>query len=135
MIFIIILHLLMWPKPYIFSLFLFLAWADLVFFFLSVFFSVQGTHPIFCKSVVKQLELYSVFLDLVFKYSSWLSVICEQDEMLMFMEYCDSGSIEEVAHIGLPEYMIRRYTQEIVRAIAHLHENNIVHRDIKGRIS
>lgn len=50
----------------------------------------------------------------------------------MFMEYCDSGSIEEVARIGLPEYLIRRYTQEIVRAVAHLHENNIVHRDIKG---
>ncbi|CAG5116904.1 unnamed protein product [Candidula unifasciata] len=62
----------------------------------------------------------------------YFGVEVHKDEMLMFMEYCDSGSIEEVARIGLPEYMIRRYTQEIVRAIVHLHENNIVHRDIKG---
>ncbi|KAK0064372.1 mitogen-activated protein kinase kinase kinase 4 isoform X1 [Biomphalaria pfeifferi] len=62
----------------------------------------------------------------------YYGVEVHKDEMLMFMEYCDSGSIEEVARIGLPEYMIRRYTHEIVHAIAHLHENNIVHRDIKG---
>ncbi|CAL1534129.1 unnamed protein product [Lymnaea stagnalis] len=62
----------------------------------------------------------------------YYGVEVHKDEMLMFMEYCDSGSIEEVARIGLPEYMIRRYTNEIVQAIAHLHENNIVHRDIKG---
>ncbi|XP_005109668.1 mitogen-activated protein kinase kinase kinase 4 isoform X2 [Aplysia californica] len=62
----------------------------------------------------------------------YYGVEVHKDEMLMFMEYCDSGSIEEVARIGLPEYMIRRYTKEIVLAVAHLHENNIVHRDIKG---
>ena len=52
--------------------------------------------------------------------------------MLMFMEYCDTGTIEEAAKMGLPEYLIRRYTREIVLAVNHLHENSIVHRDIKG---
>lgn len=50
----------------------------------------------------------------------------------MFMEYCDTGTIEEAAKMGLPEYLIRRYTREIVQAVNHLHENSIVHRDIKG---
>ena len=62
-----------------------------------------------------------------------LSLSLNQDEMLMFMEFCDTGSLEEVARAGLSEYIIRRYTHEIVQAVAHLHENNIVHRDIKGR--
>ena len=51
------------------------------------------------------------------------------------MEFCDTGSLEEVARAGLSEYIIRRYTHEIVQAVAHLHENNIVHRDIKGRLT
>lgn len=54
--------------------------------------------------------------------------------MLMFMEYCDTGTIEEAAKMGLPEYLIRRYTREIVLAVNHLHENSIVHRDIKGKL-
>ena len=55
-----------------------------------------------------------------------------QDEMLIFMEYCDTGTIVEAAKAGLPEYLIRRYTRELCLAVSHLHENRIVHRDIKG---
>ncbi len=48
------------------------------------------------------------------------------------MEYCDEGTIAEVAKAGLPEEMVRRYAQEITVAISVLHEHGIVHRDIKG---
>ncbi|KAK7107487.1 mitogen-activated protein kinase kinase kinase 4-like isoform X2 [Littorina saxatilis] len=62
----------------------------------------------------------------------YYGVEVHKDEMLMFMEYCDTGTIEEAAKMGLPEYLIRRYTREIILAVNHLHENSIVHRDIKG---
>ena len=52
--------------------------------------------------------------------------------MLIFMEYCAEGTIEEVAKQGLGEAMVRRYTGEILQAVAYLHEHDIVHRDIKG---
>ena len=55
-----------------------------------------------------------------------------QEELLIFMEYCDEGTIAEVAKAGLPEEMVRRYAQEITVAISFLHEHGIVHRDIKG---
>nr|ARQ79356.1 mitogen-activated protein kinase kinase kinase 4 [Tegillarca granosa] len=55
-----------------------------------------------------------------------------KDEMLVFMEYCDRGTLEEAAKMGLPEPMIRMYTKEILIAVNFLHDNNIVHRDIKG---
>ena len=52
--------------------------------------------------------------------------------MLIFMEYCADGTIADVAKLGLPESMIRIYTMQIVKAINFLHQNGIVHRDVKG---
>lgn len=52
--------------------------------------------------------------------------------MLVFMEYCDRGTLEEAAKMGLPEHNIRVYTREILLAVNYLHEHNILHRDIKG---
>lgn len=54
--------------------------------------------------------------------------------MLVFMEYCDRGTLEEAAKMGLPEHNIRVYTREILLAVNYLHEHNILHRDIKGDI-
>ncbi|XP_041352279.1 mitogen-activated protein kinase kinase kinase 4-like [Gigantopelta aegis] len=62
----------------------------------------------------------------------YYGVEVHKDEMLIFMEYCDRGTIEEAAKIGLPESVSRRYTKEILIAVQHLHENSIIHRDIKG---
>lgn len=51
------------------------------------------------------------------------------------MEYCDRGTIEDAAKLGLPEHMIRKYTRDILVAIHTLHEHGIVHRDIKGKLN
>ena len=51
---------------------------------------------------------------------------------MIFMEFCDGGTIEEMAIQGLPEDLIRTYTREILIAINVLHEHGIAHRDIKG---
>lgn len=52
--------------------------------------------------------------------------------MLIFMENCGDGTIAEVAKLGLPESIVRVYTYQIVKAINFLHQNGIIHRDIKG---
>ena len=52
--------------------------------------------------------------------------------MLIFMEYCEDGTIAEISKIGLPEEIIRVYTLQIVKAVRFIHVNGIVHRDIKG---
>ncbi|XP_069173757.1 mitogen-activated protein kinase kinase kinase 4 isoform X4 [Procambarus clarkii] len=57
------------------------------------------------------------------------------DEMLMFMEYCDEGTLESLAtstETGLPEESVRKYTRQLLEAVNALHEKGIVHRDIKG---
>lgn len=59
-----------------------------------------------------------------------------QDEMLMFMEYCDEGTLESLAtstETGLPEELVRKYTRQLLEAVHTLHERGIVHRDIKGK--
>lgn len=55
-----------------------------------------------------------------------------QEEMYIFMEYCDEGTLEEVSRLGLQEHVIRLYSKQITIAINVLHEHGIVHRDIKG---
>lgn len=55
-----------------------------------------------------------------------------QEEMYIFMEYCDEGTLEEVSRLGLQEHVIRLYSKQITVAINVLHEHGIVHRDIKG---
>jgi len=54
--------------------------------------------------------------------------------MFIFMEYCTEGTLEDRAKEGLTEPLIRCYTRELVIAVEHLHERNIIHRDIKGKI-
>ena len=55
-----------------------------------------------------------------------------QDVMYIFMEYCGDGTISDVSKVGLPEAMIRKYTDQILIAVEFLHDKGIVHRDIKG---
>ncbi|XP_023342644.1 mitogen-activated protein kinase kinase kinase 4 isoform X2 [Eurytemora carolleeae] len=58
-----------------------------------------------------------------------------REEMLIFMEYCPEGTLEALCsstEAGLEESLVRRYTGQLLQAVACLHENGIVHRDIKG---
>ena len=63
----------------------------------------------------------------------YLSYNIIQDEMLLFMEYCSEGTVADAAKLGLAEEMIRKYTCEILDAVAFLHDKQVVHRDIKGK--
>ncbi|XP_060061109.1 mitogen-activated protein kinase kinase kinase 4 isoform X1 [Erinaceus europaeus] len=62
----------------------------------------------------------------------YFGVELHREEMYIFMEYCDEGTLEEVSRLGLQEHVIRLYSKQIAVAIHVLHEHGIVHRDIKG---
>ncbi|KPI99555.1 Mitogen-activated protein kinase kinase kinase 4 [Papilio xuthus] len=61
---------------------------------------------------------------------------CElhREEMLLFMELCVEGSLEALvgASGALAEPTVRRYTKQLVSAVAELHSRGIAHRDIKS---
>ncbi|KAL3050196.1 hypothetical protein OYC64_012269 [Pagothenia borchgrevinki] len=62
----------------------------------------------------------------------YFGVELHREEMYIFMEYCDEGTLEEVSRLGLQEHVIRLYSKQTITAINVLHEHGIVHRDIKG---
>lgn len=50
----------------------------------------------------------------------------------MFMSYCAGGDLFDVASKNkLPEWLIRRIFTELTMAVKYLHENLVVHRDLK----
>ncbi|XP_076636939.1 mitogen-activated protein kinase kinase kinase 4 [Colletes latitarsis] len=58
-----------------------------------------------------------------------------REEMLIFMEFCAEGTLESLvagSGNGLPETLVRKYTHQLLSAVAVLHSNGIVHRDIKS---
>lgn len=90
-------------------------------------------HPNDHKKIRSTIDEYTNFegirhTNLVHYYG----VELHRDEMYIFMEYCDSGTLGDICKISLPEVMVRRYTAQILSAVHVLHSRGIVHRDIKG---
>uniref|UniRef100_A0A452IN13 Protein kinase domain-containing protein n=1 Tax=Gopherus agassizii TaxID=38772 RepID=A0A452IN13_9SAUR len=52
----------------------------------------------------------------------------------IFMEFVPGGSISSIINrFGiLPEIVFCKYTKQILKGVAYLHKNCVVHRDIKG---
>ncbi|XP_069472660.1 mitogen-activated protein kinase kinase kinase 19 isoform X2 [Ambystoma mexicanum] len=60
---------------------------------------------------------------------------CLQDNVVsIFMEFVPGGSISSILkRFGpLPEIVFCKYTKQILQGVSYLHENKVIHRDIKG---
>ncbi|NXO01342.1 M3K19 kinase, partial [Rhinopomastus cyanomelas] len=65
---------------------------------------------------------------------TYLGTCLEDNILSIFMEFVPGGSISSIIHrFGpLPETVLCKYTEQILRGVAYLHDNCVVHRDIKG---
>ncbi|KAM7335850.1 hypothetical protein ACRRTK_004343 [Alexandromys fortis] len=65
---------------------------------------------------------------------AYLGTCLEENTVSIFMEFVPGGSISSIIHrFGpLPEMVFCKYTKQILQGVAYLHENCVVHRDIKG---
>lgn len=56
-----------------------------------------------------------------------------QEELLIFMELCAEGTLESLVELSgsLFEGLTRRFTVQLLSAVAELHKHGVVHRDIK----
>ncbi|NXP12523.1 M3K19 kinase, partial [Thinocorus orbignyianus] len=65
---------------------------------------------------------------------TYLGTCLEDNILSIFMEFVPGGSISSIINrFGpLPEIVFCKYTQQILQGVAYLHDNCVVHRDIKG---
>ncbi|XP_005390813.1 PREDICTED: mitogen-activated protein kinase kinase kinase 19 isoform X2 [Chinchilla lanigera] len=65
---------------------------------------------------------------------AYLGTCLEENVVSIFMEFVPGGSISSIiSRFGpLPEMVVCKYTKQILQGVAYLHENCVVHRDIKG---
>ncbi|XP_055428721.1 mitogen-activated protein kinase kinase kinase 19 isoform X5 [Bubalus kerabau] len=65
---------------------------------------------------------------------AYLGTCLEENILSIFMEFVPGGSISSIINrFGpLPEMVFCKYTEQILQGVAYLHENCVVHRDIKG---
>ncbi|XP_022336709.2 uncharacterized protein LOC111132656 isoform X3 [Crassostrea virginica] len=66
----------------------------------------------------------------------YLGTSLEEEESVVsiFMQFVPGGSIASIlARFGaLDEAVFRRYTKQILEGVSYLHQNDVIHRDIKG---
>ncbi|NXQ24861.1 M3K19 kinase, partial [Alaudala cheleensis] len=65
---------------------------------------------------------------------TYLGTCLENNILSIFMEFVPGGSISSIlTRFGpLPEVVLCKYTKQILQGVAYLHDNRVVHRDIKG---
>ncbi|NXP83388.1 M3K19 kinase, partial [Ramphastos sulfuratus] len=66
---------------------------------------------------------------------TYLGTCLEDNILSIFMEFVPGGSISSIIHrFGpLTEIVLCKYTKQILQGVAYLHDNCVVHRDIKGK--
>lgn len=89
------------------------------------------------KLEINVLKKYSHHRNIATYYGAFIDKSPPDDKLWLVMEYCGAGSITDLVKStkgqGLKDDWIAYVCREICRGLAHLHQNKIIHRDIKGQ--
>ncbi|XP_050071777.1 mitogen-activated protein kinase kinase kinase 4 [Anopheles maculipalpis] len=93
--------------------------------------AIQPGETAAIRKVAEELKIFEgISHQHLVKY---YGVEVHREELIIFMELCPEGTLESLVELngGLPEAQTRRYTHQLLSAVAELHRNGVVHRDIK----
>ena len=84
-----------------------------------------------CENYINEVKIYeNLNHPNIIKY-----IFSEQisNYYFLYLEYIPGGSIKNIVNQfgGLNEILIRKYTKQILNGLKYLHDNKIIHRDIK----
>ncbi|XP_053404499.1 mitogen-activated protein kinase kinase kinase kinase 4-like isoform X2 [Mercenaria mercenaria] len=91
------------------------------------------------KLEINVLKKYSHHRNIATYYGAFIkkSPAGKDDQLWLVMEYCGAGSVTDLVKATkgncLKEEWIAYVAREILRGLAHLHANRVIHRDIKGQ--
>lgn len=61
----------------------------------------------------------------------YYDIYYEGDSVYIVMEYCDSENLAKILKRPMKEHYVKYYMKQIINGIKYLHDNNIIHCDIK----
>jgi serine/threonine protein kinase len=93
------------------------------------------------KMEINMLKKYSHHRNIATYYGAFIkklpSSTGKHDQLWLVMEFCGSGSITDLVKSSkggsLKEEWIAYVCREILQGLNHLHQNKVIHRDIKGQ--
>lgn len=91
------------------------------------------------KLEINVLKKYSNHRNIATYYGAFIkkSPAGKDDQLWLVMEYCGAGSVTDLVKStkgqSLKEEWIAYICREILRGLAYLHSNKVIHRDIKGQ--
>ena len=90
------------------------------------------------KFEINVLKKYSHHRNIATYYGAFVDkTLGKGDKLWLVMEYCGAGSVTDLVKSSkgqcLKEDWISYICREILQGLAHLHNNKIIHRDIKGQ--
>ena len=56
------------------------------------------------------------------------------DSLYIVLEYCENGSLHSICKTfgNFPEHLVALYTDQVLLGLVYLHDQGVIHRDIKG---
>ncbi|KIH68527.1 hypothetical protein ANCDUO_01138 [Ancylostoma duodenale] len=86
-------------------------------------------------------NIYSYHRNIATYYGAFIkklpSSTGKHDQLWLVMEFCGSGSVTDLVKSSkassIKEDWIAYICREILRGLYHLHQNKVIHRDIKGQ--
>ncbi|BFZ06730.1 hypothetical protein BsWGS_09769 [Bradybaena similaris] len=91
------------------------------------------------KLEINVLKKFSNHRNIATYYGAFIKKVSagKDDQLWLVMEFCGAGSITDLVKAtkgnSLKEEWIAYVCREILRGLAHLHANRVIHRDIKGQ--